>query len=616
LKITQILLLAAVAAASIFGGYTGYNRFILQEAKAATIQGQVATVTRGSLQATVAASGSAVATHVMKLSFGTAGTLAVLPVSVGEKVKAGQVLAKLDATTVATLQNSVTQAEANLNVARITLEQTTNPYTATDIANAQQAVNQAQASLTSAQKNLDDTTAQSPLNLSLARQAVEQAQASLTSAQKNLDDATTQSPLNLSLAQNAVAQAATALEASKLKYAAVQNDPNANDLIRQLQDQSSYYVRVYNSTNNQFNEGGVSQEKLNQTYMNMLTAQDKVKQAQQNQAAGLANAQNDVARAEDALTQAQNKLAQMEAGPNSDILSKQAAVSAAQTALSKAQADLATKQAGPDSDILNKQAGLSAAQTALAKAQADLATKQAGGDAKEMLKQQNQVTSAQAALDSANQKLQGIAITAPFDGIVAVITPSVGDPVGANAAVITLQDPTAMRVDVNSAETDISSVQIGQPATVTFDALPSQTFSGKITSIAPSAKVQQGVVNYPVSISLEQVQGVKDQMTASAQIVTQQRNNVLLVPNRAIRTQGRNRTVQVVLTNGTTETRTIQTGMSGDQSTEVVSGLQEQDKVTIPTTTTTTRGVPGAGGLPGAVPGGGGPVFFGGAPGK
>ncbi|MDP2663753.1 MAG: efflux RND transporter periplasmic adaptor subunit, partial [Dehalococcoidia bacterium] len=350
-------------------------------------------------------------------------------------------------------------------------------------------------------------------------------------------------------------------------------------------------------------------------YSNMLTAQDKVTQALASQAASIASGQNSVAKAQDTLNQAQATLDQKQSGPDLDVATKQAAVNTAQATLNQAQATLDQKQSGPDLDVGTRQAAVSTAQATLTKSQADLATKQAGGDAKEILKQQNQVRSAQAALDTANQKLQGVTITAPFDGIVSATSGAGGDQLAANAAVVTLLDPTAMRVDVVAAEIDIANIQIGQPTTITFDALPSQSFTGKIMNIAPSAKVTQGVANYPVSISLDKVTGLKDQMTASATIVTQQVNNALLVPNRAVRTQGRNKTVQALLPDGATETRIIQTGMTGDTNTEVTGGLQEGDKVVIAAATTTTRGVPGAGGFGGAPAGG---TFFagGGGPGR
>jgi hypothetical protein len=99
-------------------------------------------------------------------------------------------------------------------------------------------------------------------------------------------------------------------------------------------------------------------------------------------------------------------------------------------------------------------------------------------------------------------------------------------------------------------------------------------------------------------------------MTVTANIIYDQKGDVLLVPNRAIRRQGRDQVVDVLTPDGKTETRVIQRGLSNDQVTEVVAGLVEGDQVIIPTTTTRAPtsaggafGPPGVGGAfgPGGV---------------
>jgi len=550
LKIWQIVVLGFVAMASIWGGYNGYNRFVVGETKAAAIQGQTATVTRGSLRAMVSASGSAVVIRQTKLSFGTAGSLGEIGVKMGDSVKAGQVLAKLDPSTMATLQNSVIQAEANVNIAKMDLETALNPYTAVDLSVAERTVRQAEAGLDVATQDLEDV--QNPY-----------------------------SELDFSLAEAAVRNAAAALEAARRTLGLAENDPSSNDSIRTQEDQASYYVNVYNRTRARFEDGAVSQQKLDGEYSNMLLAQEKLAAAREKKEMAVATARNEVAKAQDALA--------------------------------KSQDDLEKKQAGAEPKVVEKQRSMViSAETALEKARDDLSKKLAGPDARTVEKMRNQVISVQAALETAREKLKGSAITAPFDGIVASTALNPGEQVAANTVILTLLDPEALRIDVSVSENDIASLRPGQAAMISFDALAGQTFQARVDSISPAAKVQQGVVNYPVALTLDRGSGVKDGMTASAQIVHQQKDNILLVPNRAIRTQGRNRTVQVLLPNGSTETRTVRVGMANDQSSEVMEGLAEGEQVVIPTTTTTTRGVPGAGGFnPGAQGfGPGGPAFM------
>ena len=546
MKTWRIVALLLVAAAAIWGGYTGYNRFFVGETKAATVQGQTVAVARGSLQARVSASGSAAVTRQSKLSFGSAGSLGELVVKMGEGVKAGQVLAKLDASTVATLENSVIQADANVNIAKMDLEDALSPYTATDLSVAQQGVRQAEASLGVARQDLEDV--QNPYT-----------------------------ELDISMAESAVRDAGAALDMARRNQGLAENDPANNDSIRTLEDQASYYEQVYGKLLARFNEGDVGHDKLDPAYNNLLLAKDKLAAAREKKDLAVVTARNDVAKAQDALAKAQDDLAKKQSGAEpKDVEKQESVVIAAEASLEKARADLAEKLAGPDTRTVEKA--------------------------------RNQVISAEAALNTAQEKLKGATIIAPFDGLVASTGANLGEPVAASTVVVTLLDPQALRIDMSVAESDIAFLRPGQSATVTFDALSGQTFAARVDGISPTAKVQSGVVNYPVTLTLDQPSGVKEGMTASAQVVYQQKDNVLLVPNRAIKTQGGKRTVQVVLPDGTTETRTVQTGMSGEQSTEVASGLEEGEKVLIPTTTTSTsqgvQGVPPGGGL---LPGIGGP---------
>ena len=122
--------------------------------------------------------------------------------------------------------------------------------------------------------------------------------------------------------------------------------------------------------------------------------------------------------------------------------------------------------------------------------------------------------------------------------------------------------------------------------------------------------VTQGVVNYTVQIQLDpaKAQGIRPGMTATATIVTASKDNAVLVPNRAIKTQGRAKTVQVLDEQGKTQTLPVQIGMANDQVTEITGGLQPGARVVIPTTTTAAARVPGLGGPGGP---GGGAVFVG-----
>ena len=98
-------------------------------------------------------------------------------------------------------------------------------------------------------------------------------------------------------------------------------------------------------------------------------------------------------------------------------------------------------------------------------------------------------------------------------------------------------------------------------------------------------------------------------MTATAAVVADSRQDVVLAPNRAIKTQGQNKTVQVLTAAGATETRQVTVGLSNDQNTEILSGLQAGDKVLITGTTTAAVSATGPGGVSGvALPGASAPA--------
>jgi HlyD family secretion protein len=147
---------------------------------------------------------------------------------------------------------------------------------------------------------------------------------------------------------------------------------------------------------------------------------------------------------------------------------------------------------------------------------------------------------------------------------------------------------------------------------MTFDAFPGRPFRGSVISVSPTGTLSQGVVTYPVSLSIDaRNQTLPSGLTASATIVIDEKNDVLVVPLRAVRRQGRDQVVEVVGEDGkTTSTRPVKTGVQNDQFVEITDGLQEGEPIMVQGTTTRAPNVPGG---PGAgVPGAGRAVFIGG----
>jgi RND family efflux transporter MFP subunit len=309
----------------------------------------------------------------------------------------------------------------------------------------------------------------------------------------------------------------------------------------------------------------------------------------------------DVVAAQAALTQAQNNL-EMRLTPYTA-----ADIQAQEQAIRQAEANLAAIL------VPSTQSDLEVQRQAVRQAEATLALKQRPYLPSDIMTAQANVEAAEVGLATANSELAGAAITAPFDGVVSAVLMSVGETAtggtatgtgssSAGAGTMTVVDPNRVRVDVQVDESDISQIDVGQDANVRFDALGNRPFQGQVIAIAPSGTTSQGVVGYQVSIELRNARGVRPGMTAAAEIVHTQKDGVLLVPNRAITRQGRDRTVQVVSGAGT-ETRKVEVGMNNDQMTEIVSGLNEGEEVALPTTSARAA-VPGA-----RAPGAGGGTF-------
>jgi HlyD family secretion protein len=250
-------------------------------------------------------------------------------------------------------------------------------------------------------------------------------------------------------------------------------------------------------------------------------------------------------------------------------------------------------------------ADIASAQATLTQAKNDLDKLLAGPDANSLDLAQNTVEQAQIALDQAKLKLQQAQIVAPFDGTVAQVNIKLGQNASANAAAIQLADLDHLEIIVNMSEVDVNRLKEGQQAQITMDAMPDSTFQGTVTQIAPAGVLSQGVVNYPVTIALTPpLDGVKTGMTASPSIIVEERDNVLMVPNRAVRSQGRQKIV-TVLFEGQQMQVPVQTGLANDTMTEIKSGLNEGDEVVLTATTAmTSQNRPGGAGF-------GGPGFFG-----
>ncbi len=304
---------------------------------------------------------------------------------------------------------------------------------------------------------------------------------------------------------------------------------------------------------------------------------------------------------------AQLKLDTLGQATPQDVQSARLARTSAEAALASARAKLDQLQSGPT------QADLENARSGVVGAQSTLASKSGQARPSDIALQQEAVRQAELAVQQAQIDLDSNTLYAPFEGTVASIAGNPGEPAASGGGsssgtggtsttggFMTLVDPREVRVDVTVDETDVARVAVGKPVTITFDALPNRPFRGKVLSIAPTGTLTQGVVTYPVSISIDaRNQVLPAGMTASTTITVDEKDDVLLVPNRAVRRQGREQVVEVMGEDGKAVTRAVRTGVQNEQVTEITDGVQEGEQIVIAATSTRAPNVSG--------PGGGGP---------
>jgi len=232
---------------------------------------------------------------------------------------------------------------------------------------------------------------------------------------------------------------------------------------------------------------------------------------------------------------------------------------------------------------------LKQAEAQIAQAQATLAALEEQPTPEELAIARAQVTQARSTLTQAQLNLEEATLVAPFAGTVADVNIEVGQIVNSGTPVMVLTDPKSYYVDLYIDETEIGKVQVGQPVVITPDAFPNAEIEGEVTAIKSIGTVSGGIVTYEVRVEIAPTAvPVRPDMTASATVVVEEKENVVLLPNRAIRREGDVMYVEVLDPSGGTEVRrvAIATGASNDAVTEVTAGLEEGDVVV----TTVVRG--------------------------
>ncbi len=560
----------------------------------------LATVGEGAVRKTVSATGTLQPWSTVDVKSKAGGTVNVLAVDVGSVVKKNQVLARIDPSDTLLVVNT---AQAGIDGAR-----------------AHTAQSQAQYQLQVAQSGIAIANAQAALQAALASRASAAAQVASASGQAGAQPAQTQA---------AIGQATA----------------NYNAAVQDRQ--------ALNSTNPQ--ERATAQAAYDQAVANQKNAQAGLtRQTALVQKGYVAQQDVDTAQATYDVNAAQTKSAAEKLRTIS--AQQQAAVSAADAKVAQARAAVASARAGRV-DIGTRRAAARQALAALAQANAQVQQAQAAldqaranvannGIQKENIVYNNaQVQSNLASLTNATKTLSQTVVRAPRDGIVltrsvtqgTIITSAISS-VATGTTIVTIGDISRMYVQATVDETDLASISQGQTVEADFEAYPGIPFDGKVILIEPQAVINQNVTQYNVRVEIDNSSPtfrlLKPGMNATCQFIVDSKDNVLNVPNDAVQQDDNGGSYVQVATGGHAPPadpastapagalidvhltkRPVKTGLEGDDTTEILSGLKAGDKIVTqtiePAPPTPAGGAPsspfaGGGGRPGGGGGGGG----------
>ena len=492
--IIAIVVIAVAAAGFYFFGPLRPG----QEDAAGAYQTELAR--RGSLTATVGATGVVRASQTAVLTWQTTGTVERTTVSVGDVVAANDSLAALEQTS---LPQSVILAQSDLVTAQRTLE---------DLLNSR-------------------------LQSALALQAVEDAEQALEDAR------------NPELAQ------ARALEAIATAQKVVENAE------RQLRNTLS----------------PAGQSEIDEAKSQVVLAEDRLNQARDRYEPYANRPEDNVTRARllQELSQVQqqydaavrNYNALMGTTNPTDRAVVEANLETARAQLLQAQRDYERIKDGPT------EAGTSLLEARLEDAKRDYERVKDGAAPEDIAAAEARVAAAQATINQASME-------APFGGTVTEVSALPGDQVAPGTRAFRIDDLTRLLVDVQVSEVDINRIRLTQDARLVFDAIPNKEYTGKVYEVSLVGSSVQGVVDFTVTVELTNPdQDVRPGMTAAVNIVVNELQDVLLVPNRAVRVSEGERVVYVLKDNAPQPVN-VTLGASSDSDSQVLEGeLQEGDAI-------------------------------------
>jgi HlyD family secretion protein len=608
-------LFAVALVALVAGGAVVASRVNAQPAKA-EIRTQA--ITKGSVIQSVAVSGSVAAVTQTKMSFKTSGKIAALYVSVGQQVTAGQPLAKLDTTD---LETALAQAQANLVTAQ-------NNY------------NRTASTTGDAQKALTQARQQAAQDLATAQAALNKLTSNYAAAKSNFGSFTDNATAGISSFQDGLGTIQSQVDALIAEMSQIVGGGDTGDLrnaMNAISGANSPALQNARANSVSLLSPALTDYLSARSALLSLVGEFDAASAAGNDTTSVANrfqlAQTNYAIATSRLTSALDTTSAVLATVQSAVTSAQTSLNTQSTKVlhvpfDQWRADLATLYnllGGQQQNVSTVKLKISQATTyvgtindaiggSIATATQNVATTAQRGQQSidsaqtslnskpyDLTNSQSSVDNAAAAVETAQNNVTNAVVTAPTAGVVASIASQPGE-TAANPFMV-LANTTALVLHGTIGEGDVAKVKLGLVANVAVDAVSAAgRMTGRVTSLDPVATIQSGVPVYGIDVTIDLPNAqVKPGMTGTATVIIASRQDVLTVPNLAIRTTAGRRYLQILKGGEAVDTDVV-FGIANETTTEIVSGVSEGDLAVLPAaraTATARPGVGGAGGLGG-----------------
>ncbi len=557
--ITIIILLAVVA-----GGYFGFKAL---KGNAVPVRYVSSAAEKGTLITSVSGSGQISASNQVDIKPKASGEITAVYATLGKEVAAGALLVQIDTQDA---ERAVRDAKTNLETAKLELDNLLSPVDELTLFQAENSLQQAKDSQQTAQDNLKKAY-EDGFN------AVSNVFLNLPTVMAGFNDIVFGNGFNQTQVNiNYYADSVSRYDENVFEYrddtdAAYQKARGAYDA--NFQD--------YKSTS-RFSSSSSIEALIDETYETAKNIAEAVKSAN------------------NLIQFYQDKLTERNLKPNSLSNTHLSSLSSyTGTVNSNISTLLSNRQS-----IKNYKDAIVSAENSIKEKTLSLEKIKAGPDELSVRAKKISIQQKEDALLTAQEALTDCSVRAPFSGVIVKVNAKKGDSASTGTSLATLA--TKQKVaEISLNEVDIAQVKAGQKATLTFDAVSDLNITGEMAEVDTLGTVSQGVVTYNVKIVFDtQDDRVKSGMSVSASIITQAKQDVLMVPNSAVKSAGATDYVEIleetasstqnglssegVASKNSPRQQVITVGLANDSMTEVLSGLKEGDMVVSQTITATS----------------------------